>query len=233
MADRKTLRLAATLLFVGILVSFVVGVFHPDREPANNHPAVFSEYAASAHWTAIHLGQFVGMAIIISGLLALFFALDVQTGRRGWAGRFGAASAVAALALYGVLQAVDGVALKQAVDAWVGAAEAERPARFATAEAVRWLEWGVRSYQSIMLGASFVFFATLIVRTAILPKPIGYLMGLAGLAYVVQGWVIGSEGFSSSNSIPTLSGIALILAASVWLLASAWWTKPVGGSTAV
>ena len=78
MADRKTLRLAATLLFVGILVSFVVGVFHPDREPANNHPAVFSEYAASAHWTAIHLGQFVGMAIIISGLLALFFALDVQ-----------------------------------------------------------------------------------------------------------------------------------------------------------
>jgi hypothetical protein len=58
-------------------------------------------------------------------------------------------------------------------------------------------------------------------------------MGLAGLAYVVQGWVIGSEGFSSSNSIPTLSGIAFLLAASVWLFSIAWWTKPVGGSAAI
>jgi hypothetical protein len=48
------------------------------------------------------------------------------------------------LALYGVLQAVDGVALKQVVDAWASAPEAEKVERFATAEAIRWLEWGVR-----------------------------------------------------------------------------------------
>jgi hypothetical protein len=55
--------------------------------------------------------------------------------------RLGAVSAAVALALYGVLQAVDGVALKQVVDAWVRAPEAEKAARFASAETIRWLEW--------------------------------------------------------------------------------------------
>jgi hypothetical protein len=111
--NRKSLRLAATLLFAGVLLSFVAGFFHPDRENANNHVAAFTEYASSEHWTAVHLGQFAGMAVIIAGLLVLFLALNVQTGTPGWAGRFGAISAVVTLALYGVLQAVDGVALKQ------------------------------------------------------------------------------------------------------------------------
>ena len=47
---------------------------------------------------------------------------------------------IAALALYGVLQAVDGVALKEAVDAGVSAPDAEKAARFGNAETVRWLE---------------------------------------------------------------------------------------------
>src|SRR4051812_14561100 len=61
-------------------------------------------------------------------------------------GRFVAVSVVVALALYGVLQAVDGVALKHAVDAWANAPEAQKAARFASAETVRWLEWGMNSY---------------------------------------------------------------------------------------
>ena len=84
MTDRHALRLSATLLFVGELLSLVVGIFHPGREDPNNHPAVFAEYAASATWTAVHLGQFVGMAIVIAGLLALFVALDGAAGKPGW-----------------------------------------------------------------------------------------------------------------------------------------------------
>ena len=225
MADRKSLRLAATLLFAGILLSFLAGILHPGRENANNHPAAFAEYAGSGNWTAIHLGQFAGMAVIIAGLLVLFYALNAHSGTPGWTGRFGAVSAVVALALYGVLQAVDGVALKQAVDAWVSAPEAEKAARFASAEAIRWLEWAVRSYHSFMLGLSFVLFATVIVWTARTSRPIGYLMGLSGLAYIVQGWVIGSEGFSATNNAPTLLGIILVLAWSIWLLIIAWRMK--------
>jgi hypothetical protein len=224
-ANRKLLRLSATLLFVGILISLLAGYLHPAREMANNHVAVFAEYAASANWTVIHLGQFAGMAVIIAGLLVLFFALDVHSGNQGWAGRFGAVSAVVTLALYGVLQGVDGVALKQAVDAWVRAPDAEKVARFASAEALRWLEWGIRSYQSFMLGLAFVLFAIVIVWTARIPRPIGYLMGLSGLAYIGQGWVIGSEGFSATNTVPTLLAILTVFAWSLWLLIIAWGTK--------
>jgi hypothetical protein len=225
LADHKSLRLSATLLFVGVLLSFVAGIFRPDRENANNHIAAFTEYAHSGHWTLIHLGQFAGMAVIIAGLLVLFYVLNVHSGMPGWAGRFGAVSAVVALALYGVLQAVDGVALKQAVDAWVSAPEAEKMARFANAEAIRWLEWAVRSYQSFMLGLAFILFGMVIVWAARIPRPIGYLMGLSGLAYIAQGWVIGSEGFSAANGVPTLLGIILVLAWSIWLLIIAWRIK--------
>jgi hypothetical protein len=221
-ADRTLLRLSATLLVVGELLSVLAGILHPGREDPNNHSAAFTEYAASANWTAVHLGQFVGIAVIIAGLLVLFHALNAHMGTPGWASRFGAIAAVVALALYGVLQAVDGVALKQAVDAWVRAPDAEKAARFASAETVRWLEWAVRSYHSFMLGLALVLFATVIVMTARISRPIGYLMGVCGLAYMVQGWVLGSEGFSGANTLPTLIGIISFLAWSIWLLISAW-----------
>jgi hypothetical protein len=226
MTDRPALRLAATLLFVGELLSLLAGIFHPAREDPNNHPAVFAEYAASATWTAVHLGQFVGMAIVIAGLLALFVALNAHAARPGWAGGFGAVAAVATLALYGVLQAVDGVALKQAVDAWAQAPDADKAARFASAEALRWLEWGVRSYQSVTFGLALVLFAIALVEAPRTPRPIGYLMGVSGLAYLVQGWVLGTAGFSAANTAPQLLAYGLIFAWSLWLVIVAW--RPSG-----
>jgi hypothetical protein len=107
--------------------------------------------------------------------------------------RLGAVSAAVALGLYGVLQAVDGVAPKQAVDAWASAPEAEKAARFASAETVRWLEWGTRSYQSFMFGLTLILLGSAAAWTARLPRALGYLMGLSGLAYTVQGWVLGSR----------------------------------------
>ena len=221
MIDRTSLRLSATLLLVGQLLYIVVTLFHADGD-ANNHPAVFAEYAASGIWTAVHLGQFACMAILLAGLLALFFALDVQAGTASWAGRFGAASAVATLALYGVLQAVDGVALKQAVNAWASAPDAEKAARFASAEAIRWLEWGVRSYQNFTLGLALLLFAAAVVRTARVPRPIAYLMGLAGLTYLVQGWMAGTEGFSQTHTIAIVLAEVLNVAWMTWLLVVAW-----------
>ena len=113
MIDRTSLRLSATLLLVGQLLYVVVTLFHTGGD-ANNHPAIFAAYAGSGSWTAVHVAQFVCMAMLIAGLLALSVALDVEAGTARWVGRLGAASAVAALALYGALQAVDGVANKQA-----------------------------------------------------------------------------------------------------------------------
>ncbi|MFB7324573.1 hypothetical protein [Streptomyces sp. NPDC056190] len=221
LARRSSLRLSATLLLVGQLLYIVVTQFHTDGD-ANDHPAVFTEYADSGIWTVVHLGQFAGMAVLLAGLLALFFALDVQAATARWAGRFGAASAVAALALYAVLQAVDGVALKQAVNAWASAPYAEKPARFAGAEAIRWLEWGVRSYQNFALGLALLLFAAAVMRAAWIPRPIGHLMGLSGLAYLVQGWVVGSAGFSGTETIAIVLAFILDVAWMSWLSVAAW-----------
>jgi hypothetical protein len=215
------LRLSATLLLAGQLLYIVVTLLHTGGD-ANNHPAIFAAYAGSSIWTAVHVGQFACMAILLAGLLALFFALDVRDGTARWAGRFGAAAAVAALALYGALQAVDGVANKQADVAWASAPDAEKAARFASAEAIRWLEWGMRSYQDFALGLAVLLFAAAVVRTAWVPRPIGYLMGLAGLAYLVQGWVVGSEGFSQTMSTAIVLAEVLDVAWMIWLVVVAW-----------
>ncbi len=219
MLDRNLFRLSATLLFASVLVSMLSGFFHPDQVPANDHAAVFADYAASHVWIAVHLGQFIGMAGIIAGLIALPHALDAKTSKSG---RLGAVAAIVALSLYGVLQAVDGVALKHAVDSWMSAPEVEKPARFASAETIRWLEWAVRSYQSYMLGIALILMGTMIIRTHKITIFVGYLMGVSGLAYLAQGWIIGSVGFSPTNSMPTLLGIVSVLVWSIWLLVVAW-----------
>lgn len=230
--DRKSLRLAALLLVIGVLLSIGVGLLHPGREDPNNHTAVFAEYASDQGWTAVHLGQFAGIAVLIAGLLVLYFALNAEAGTPGWGDRFAAISAVVSLVLYGVLQAVDGVALKRAVDAWASAPDVEKAARFASAEAIRWLEEAVRSYQDFMMGLTFILFAIAIVGKGRIPRPIGYLMGLSGLGYIAQGWIVGSEGFSANHGLATLPTYILILVWVIWLLVSAWRMKvPVEAPT--
>ena len=224
MIDRTSLRLSATLLLVGQLLYIMVTQLHAGGV-ANDHPAIFAAYAAGGIWTAVHVGQFAAVAILLAGLLALFFALNAPAGMAVWGARFGAASAVVALALFGIVYAVDGVALKQAVDAWASAPDAEKAARFASAESIRWLEWGARSYQNFALGLSLLLFAVAVVRTAGIPKSIGYLMGLSGLDNLAQGWMNGSVGFPPTQDILIVLAWILILAWMIWLVLIAWRMK--------
>jgi hypothetical protein len=194
----------------------VVTLLHTGGE-ANHHSAIFGAYAASAPWTAVHVAQFACMAIMLAGLFALFSALDVQAGRARLAGRLGAALTTATLALSGVVLAVDGVALKQAVRAWATAPDAEKAARFAAAEAMRWLEWGARSYENFTLGLA-VLFAAAVVRTALISRPIACLMAFSGLTYLMQGWLAGSEGFSAMHTAAIVTAEVLNVAWMIWLL---------------
>ncbi|MDQ0768881.1 uncharacterized membrane protein HdeD (DUF308 family) [Pseudarthrobacter defluvii] len=218
---RKTWRLASSLLLAGVAVSVLAGVFHAESHDANDHIASFTAYANSGIWTGVHLGQFVGMALVCAGLVSVWAAADVQRHALAWTARFGALSAAAALALYAALQAVDGVALKQAADAWVAAPEPEKAARFATAEGIRWLEWGMRSYQNFLLGTALMLLGVVVAAVHRVARLIGYLMALSGLAYLAQGWIIGASGFSAANSLPTLVGIVAIAVWTVWLFVSA------------
>jgi hypothetical protein len=225
---RRTWRLAAALLLAGVLVSILAGLLHAESHDANDHAASFAAYAANDIWTGVHLGQFVGMALVVAGLITLLSALDLRRGGLAWTARFGGLSAAAALALYAALQAVDGVTLKHAVDAWAAAAEPDKGARFATAEGIRWLEWGMRSYQDFLLGAALILLGIAVAARRPVSPIIGYLMALTGLAYLAQGWIIGALGFAGANALPTLIGIIAIVVWTVWLAASAWRMKESG-----
>jgi hypothetical protein len=87
---------------------------------------------------------------------------------------------------------------------------------------MRWLEWGVRSYLDFALGLALLLLAATVVRTARVPRPIAYLMGLSGLTYLVQGWVVGSEGFSGTHTTLILLAWVLSVAWMIWLVVVAW-----------
>ncbi|MGN6102792.1 MAG: hypothetical protein ACTHOR_16750 [Devosia sp.] len=219
-AARASLRLPISLLLLGQLSYVGVTLLHAGGD-ANNHHAIFSTYAENAIWTAVHLGQFLSMAIMVAGLFALNLAVAASRPGANWMARIGAGAAVAALALYAALQAVDGVALKQAVNAWASAPEAEKAARFAAAEAVRWLEWGMRSYHDFALGFALLLSAAGVAMTARFSAILALLIGLSGIAYLAQGWIAGTEGFAPAQSLAIVAGWVLGLLWMVWLAVSA------------
>src|SRR5436305_10253724 len=139
MFERTMLRIGAVALTAGLITAVVFELLHPSREDPNNNPLVFAEYAASSNWTTIHLGALAGALMLIAGLVALNESLRGGRAVEAAWSRLAAATAVVAAASYGVLQVVDGVALKRAVDAWSAAAADTKAAAFTAAESVRWI----------------------------------------------------------------------------------------------
>ena len=218
--DIRLLRLSVTLLVVGwVLLAVTTIGLHPGGKAT--WEATFAGYAASQDWAAVHLGEFVGTGLFLAGLLVLYFALNVLDGPARWLGFFGAASAGVTLALAGVLYAVDGVALKHAVDAWASAQAAEKATSYSSVLAIRWLEWGVTSYQNFLWGLTLALFGSAIASTARITRPIGYLMALSGVAIFLLGWLVGTRGFTSANTLPEYARDGLTTAWLIWLLISA------------
>jgi Domain of unknown function (DUF4386) len=206
---------AGSLLVAGLVLSVVAELFHPSRQPANDHPAVFTEYAASTGWLWVHYAQFTAAAIIVAGFLVLTRALGAAFGDSALQ-RVTAGAAAATAALIAVNMAVDGVALKNAVDAWAAAPEQERAARFAAAEVVRWLEWGANSFFQILLGSTLVLSGVAISRTALAGRWLGWVTVAAGVCLIAGGVLVGHSGFTGSPT--NLIAYALFLVAAVGLL---------------
>jgi hypothetical protein len=135
--NATTTRLGAVALPLGILVLVVAEIFHPQREDPMDYVAVFREYSHSDIWTTVHLAQYFGFLLLLGGLIALYYSVSAKPGVGAGMAPFGLAAAVTAAASFTVLQAVDGIALKRAVDAWASAPADQENAAFAVAEAVR------------------------------------------------------------------------------------------------
>jgi hypothetical protein len=212
LSERALLRLAGGLLLGGFLVYFIATRFHPSGDE-NSHPVIFAKYAASDPWVVVHFGQFTGMVLALAGFAVLARLLQLRD-QTPLLARWGYATTVATAATHAILQAVDGVALKQNVDAWAAASGTQKTILFSDAETVRWIEWGLQSYFRLLLGLTFVLIGVALARTGITARWIALAGALGGLLFATVGIAVGHNGFEQPGG-PVIQLLFLTFATGV------------------
>jgi hypothetical protein len=194
---------------LGIVVILVSEYFHPSREDPMDNPAVFMEYAHSDIWTTVHLAEYFGFLLLLGGLVALYYSVSAKPGVGVGLAPFGLAAAVTTAASFTVLQAVDGIALKRAVDAWASAPAEQETAAFAAAEAIRWTEIGMNSLSFFLSGLTLLLYGGAIALGTVYPRWAGWIALVSGATLMYHGAVVVSyEGFGPS--IANLVGLVLL-----------------------
>ena len=219
--DAITTRIGALALPLDIPVLVVSEYFHPAKEDLMDNRAVFAEYAHSHVWTTVHLGEYFGFLLLLGGLVPLYYSVSARPGLGAGIAPFGLAAAVAAAASFTVLQAVDGITLKRAVDAWASAPAPEKTAAFAAAEAVRWTEIGMNSLSFILAGLTLFLFGLAIALGRVYPRWVGFIAAVSGAAFMYNGVVVVAyEGFVpdivKSVGLLLLAVWAIIMAVLMW-----------------
>ena len=183
--------------------------------------AVFMEYAQSTSWIAVHLAQYFAVLLLVGGLVALYYCITARPGVGAALARFGLAAAVTTAASFTILQAVDGVTLKLAVDAWASAPAAQEGAYFAAAEVVRWTEIGINSLSYFLLGLSLFLYGLALALGSIQPRWAGWIALISGVGFMYHGaGVVPYRGFDMSiSSMVGMLGLtvwAFIIAIFMW-----------------
>lgn len=223
-AEEITTRIGAIALPLGVILFVVVtAIFHPHREAPMDNPAVFMEYAQSDSWVAIHFAQWFAALLLICGFVAIYYSITTTPEANAAVARFGLAAALLAGAALTMLQAVDGVALKWAVDTWASAPADQEGTLFATALTVRWTEYALQSYSFILLGLTLILYGLAISLGTIYPRWLGWVAVASGVAWIVHGVMVPYVGLF--DSIPRLVAIilmalwAFIMAFLMWRIA--------------
>ena len=212
-AQHGALTLSGTLLLVGFVGNAIQRmVLHPTGAE-DDHEAIFTEYAESDVWVATHFAEFVLVLVAFAGLLVLCRALRRET--PGLA-LLAAGTLVVTSAAWTALQGVDGVTLKQSVDAWAAASGTEQAIRYSDAETVRWIEWGLQSYFRVVLGVAFLLLGAAAVVSRLVPTWLGVLLVIAGLLSLAIGISVAYAGLESA--FQDAVGIAFQLALVVFVV---------------
>jgi hypothetical protein len=225
--QRSLLRIGSIAFIVGIIIAFVSTAIHPSREDPSNHPLVFAEYASNDSWVAIHIGQFVGGVMVFVGGFVALYRLLIQSESNtafilAW---IGFVLAVMTASAIGVLQAVDGIALKMAADSWVAAPPEENATTFMVAEGIRLIEYGTNSIFRIFQGTVAIIFGFAIVKSGFLTRWIGGAGIVVGVITIYVGIEVAYFAFGYAN-IGGLRGISMIIYA-IWIvvLGGLMWKK--------
>ena len=228
-AEANTTRIGAVALPLAIILFVVSTAIHPSREDVMDNPAVFMEYAQSDSWIAVHLAQWFAALLIIGGLVALYYSITTKPEADAGVARFGLAAAVLTGASVTMLQAVDGVALKWAVDAWASAPVDQEVAIFAAAEALRWTEYALQSFSNILLGLTLILYGLAIALGTVYPRWLGWVAVGSGVAWIVHGLMVPYIGLF--DSIPRLVAIVL-MALWAFIMAVLMWRNSSRGRIA-
>jgi hypothetical protein len=207
--DRPVLRFGAIAGGVGLALQLVMEHLHPHHEQPNNTVAAFSEYSHATGWTAVHVGQFFGALLIVFSLLALSRSLARQSGLAGALATGGAAALVVVAGVFAVQMAVDGVALKHAVDSWAAATGPAKTSALQVAEGVRWLEKGLSTFFHFMNGTALLGLGLSFVVGRTYRSWPGWVAIVAGVAFLAGGASTGETGFSMQSA--TILQPALLL----------------------
>jgi hypothetical protein len=201
--ERPMLRMGSVAFLAGLVITIVSTLFHASSEDLMDNPVVFAVYAESDSWIAAHIGQFAGVMLVFAGGFIALFRLLAQsesgstTSALAW---FGLVTAIITASTFTILQAVDGIALKIAVNTWyaIPATDSEEKAiAFQVAQGLRWTEWGVQAYYRILQGAVALIFGVAIAKSALLSRWIGAVGIAAGVVTIAAGVVVAYVGFSS------------------------------------
>ena len=210
MHEQTRSRLGPSAAIVGAVLLSVGTYLHPMGADPSMPLAAFTEYAADRHWVASHLMQLLGIVSMMAALVLL--SRRMMDGPAAEWATLGMTGAVASLAVASALQAVDGVALKVMVDAWVATAEPGKAALFQGAFGVRQIEVGLASIASLLLGLTASTYGVALLIDHRFPRWLGALAIVGGAPTAIAGVVIGRTGFSNlAMAINMPSGSLLIL----------------------
>ncbi len=203
------LRVGALAVVSGVAVEVVMQFLHPSKADPNDSVAAFEEYAHSSIWADVHIGQFAGTLLIVLGLVALSRALSRQPGLPGALAIVGGVTAILVAAVFAVQMAVDGVALKGAIDAWTHAAPADKAAAFQVADGIRWIEKALSSFFHLVNGATLLALGLSMALGRAYPRWLGWIGAIAGIGFLAGGRTVAHTGFSAQAG--TVLQVALLL----------------------
>jgi len=216
--NQPLLRTGSIALIAGVVIVVVSTMLHPSKEDPANHPLVFMEYANSNSWVAIHIGQFVGGIMVFGGGFGVLHSFLMRTESSitytlSW---IGFAVAIMTASAIAVLQAVDGIALKMAVDSWTTAPAEQKDMIFRVAEGIRWLEYGTNSIFRILQGSVAAIFGVAIAKSMFLSRWVGGAGIIVGAISIIAGIEVAYVGFGYTNFVG-LRGISSIIYF-IWIL---------------
>jgi hypothetical protein len=202
--ERPMLRMGSVAFIAGLVIIVVSTLFHASSEDLMDNPVVFAVYAESDTWIAAHIGQFAGVMLVFAGGFVALFRLLVKSESGTTASAlawFGLVAAILVASTFTILQAVDGIALKIAVDTWYAIpstadSEGQKAIAFRVAEGIRWTEIGINSYNRILQGLVALIFGVAITKSALLSRWIGAVGIFAGAATVIAGAGVAYVGFA-------------------------------------